>query len=632
MIVPMAHLRILGPKESLDRVLEALQRLGLVQLCPAPLPGDLAPTQEERRKSRVRRNVERILEDVEAVLSQSPPTAPPADAPVGPLDRAACLKWARLASRARRWLRNAQDTRERLEKERANLHAYLSLEEIFRSVLGSRHWDSLRTYEIVLKPGEEAAAEQLSRGLQGVLGTKFEIFSTPLKEAGTALLLAVPSTQASRVEQLLAQARIEELRVPPEYGSTTLEEAAPRMRQRLKEIELALERLETERAARFKEWREELGPARYAVHDLLLRIEAQDKAALTPHAFVLEGWAPKASVARIERRLSAEFGPSVVLELVSLEEWEGENAPVVLRNPRIFRPFELLTSLFPLPRYGTIDPTPYVAVFFPMFFGIVLGDLGYGLLLAISALILRGRGAPESKLRAVGEIAGACAAFSVVFGFLYGEFFGDVGRRWFGLKPLLFDRRDALIPFLALALALGFVHVLLGLVLGVASRIRWAPRAALRQGLEGTMLIIIAGLLLGAVGLLPKSFFSPLAIALLVAFPLLIVIEGFLAPLEFLTTIANILSYARIMALGTGSILLAVVANRLAGAVGSLAVGALFGLLFHLVNFLLGLLGPTVHALRLQYVEFFGKFYSPGGLPFEPLARWKPALRANYQP
>jgi V/A-type H+-transporting ATPase subunit I len=86
--------------------------------------------------------------------------------------------------------------------------------------------------------------------------------------------------------------------------------------------------------------------------------------------------------------------------------------------------------------------------------------------------------------------------------------------------------------------------------------------------------------------------------------------------------VGNALSYARIMALGTASVMLAAVANRMVGALGSIAVGLVFALLFHLVNFAIGLFGPTIHALRLHYVEFFGKFYSPGGLPYHPLTRW----------
>ena len=91
-------------------------------------------------------------------------------------------------------------------------------------------------------------------------------------------------------------------------------------------------------------------------------------------------------------------------------------------------------------------------------------------------------------------------------------------------------------------------------------------------------------------------------------------------PLE----LGNVLSYARIMALGTASVMMAVVANRLVGTMGSVAVGVVFALIFHFVNFALGIFSPTIHALRLHYVEFFGKFYSPGGTEYRPFGHWRP--------
>jgi V/A-type H+-transporting ATPase subunit I len=124
------------------------------------------------------------------------------------------------------------------------------------------------------------------------------------------------------------------------------------------------------------------------------------------------------------------------------------------------------------------------------------------------------------------------------------------------------------------------------------------------------------------VNVLPRAFFSPAVIGLLIAFPVLIVLEGLVAMIELLTTLGNMLSYARIMALGVASVMLAVVANRMVGALGSVAVGVVFALLFHLMNFALAMFGPTIHALRLHYVEFFGKFYSPGGVRYQPLGRW----------
>jgi V/A-type H+-transporting ATPase subunit I len=278
--------------------------------------------------------------------------------------------------------------------------------------------------------------------------------------------------------------------------------------------------------------------------------------------------------------------------------------------------------MLPLPRYGSIDPTPFVAVFFPAFFGLMVGDIGYGLLLGVLALVLRARAKPGSTLRSAAEIAGACAVFTVLAGALFGELFGDLGRQWLGLRPIAFNREEALIPFLILAVSLGAVHVILGLALGVAANIRRHPRHALGRGMSLAMIIAIILALLAAVNVLPDALLTPAVIVILAAFPVLIVAEGVVAPIELLSTVGNVLSYARIMALGVASVMLAVVANRMVGAIGSVAVGVVFALLFHLVNFAIALFSPTIHALRLHYVEFFGKFYSPGGVRYQPFGHW----------
>jgi V/A-type H+-transporting ATPase subunit I len=303
---------------------------------------------------------------------------------------------------------------------------------------------------------------------------------------------------------------------------------------------------------------------------------------------------------------------------------------VALANPRLFRPFELITRAFPLPRYGSIDPTPFVAIFFPMFFGLMLGDVGYGVLLAAIAAVVRWRSRPGGRLRAVAEMALGCALFAIVFGVLFGEVFGTLGAA-FGMRPLAFDREHALGPFLMFTIALGAVHVVLGLVLAVIGAWRQGHRRqAIGRGLTIAMIALSALALLAAFQVLPARLFTPAAIALLIAFPVLVALEGIIAVVELMSAFGHILSYARIMALGTASLMLAIVANRMVGAMGSVAVGVAFALLFHLVNFAIGLFSPTIHALRLHYVEFFGEFYSPGGTAYRPFAHWRPARSPGH--
>ncbi|MDX1661797.1 MAG: ATPase, partial [Gemmatimonadota bacterium] len=186
----------------------------------------------------------------------------------------------------------------------------------------------------------------------------------------------------------------------------------------------------------------------------------------------------------------------------------------------------------------------------------------------------------------------------------------------------------ALFPFLIFTVALGFVHIVLGLLLGSVTALRrHHPRESVGKGVSALMIVLVTVALLAAAEVLPGSFFTPAVIGVLIAFPVLVIAEGVLGPVELLSTFGNVLSYARIMALGTASVVMAVVANEMVGAVGSVVVGVLFGLIFHLVNLVLGVFGPTIHAVRLHYVEFFGKFYSPGGTEYRPFGHWRPDTR-----
>ncbi|HWA59488.1 MAG TPA: V-type ATPase 116kDa subunit family protein, partial [Gemmatimonadales bacterium] len=558
-----------------------------------------------------------------AALTALAPWLPPAGraAPV-PAGTAEFARWARLAWKVRRITDRLKTRATVLEEERALILKYQGFFSAFRPLLENEaRWRNTTVYHVLLKQREKDVIPRLRSSLASLIGDSFEIYSRELAGGETALLVVVSAATAGKVERLLAEARVEEIPVPAAYGGASLAEAIPKMLSRLGELPGEIERVDRERRDLAKAHGATLRTARLAIAHRLQALNALPLSSVTAHAFVLEGWLPADARTRLAERLRSEVGESVVVTEVSREEWRSEEAPVVLRNPRLFRPFEAVISLLPLPRYGSIDPTPFVAVFFPVFFGLMLGDVGYGLILAIAGLVLHRRSKPGTMLRSVSEIIGPCALFAILAGFLFGEFFGDLGRRWFGLHPLAFDREEALIPFLLLAIAIGGVHILLGMILGVVAA-RRHPREAIGRGAAVLALLFIAAALLAAVDVLPRAFFTPAVIGLLVAFPVLVIVEGVVAPIEFLSTLGNILSYARIMALGVASVMLAVVANRMVGMLGSAVVGVMFALLFHLVNFAIGLFSPTIHALRLHYVEFFGKFYSPGGVRYEPFGAW----------
>ncbi|HEX5632895.1 MAG TPA: V-type ATPase 116kDa subunit family protein, partial [Gemmatimonadales bacterium] len=572
---------------------------------PTEPPADL-PAAAARRE----RQLARMLQDLEtartALRTSEHPKAAIERPPVGRLAR-----WARDARRVRRAAVHLADRRAALEEERALVARYQRFFGAFASLEAARHrLAAVSAYHVVLRAEQAGHLERLRAALREALGDAFEILSETLPGGETAVLLLVPAESARRIDALLVRARVQEVPMPAGYGGT-LAEAIPRLLQRYVDIPIELAETDAERATladRHGTW---LAEAEMAVHDELQRRHALTRTAATTHAFVIEGWVPVGSERRLEDALDRRFQGTVVMETIGREHWRAEDAPVVLHNPRLFRPFETITRMLPLPHYGTIDPTPFVGVFFPMFFGLMLGDIGYGLAMGLLAGILHWRSKVGTTLRAVSEVMGACAMFSVAFGIAFGELLGDLGHRMFGLEPLLFNREHQVMAFLGLAVAIGVVHIVLGLALGAFANRRSHPRSAIGKGLSAVLVLLIAGAILAALGALPRALMTPLVIGMLVAFPVIVILEGIVAPIELFSTLGHILSYARIMALGTASVMLAVVANEMVGAMGSVLIGVVFALLFHLVNFGLGLFSPAIHSLRLHYVEFFGTFYSP---------------------
>ncbi|HZJ53682.1 MAG TPA: V-type ATPase 116kDa subunit family protein, partial [Myxococcaceae bacterium] len=574
------------------------------------------------REQRLVRQLRALVSDAETartLLDLAPPTTtPPAPQP------APWARWARDARQLRRAAEQLRERGQRLEEERALLGKYREMLDAFSGLFEAGHLPmGVRAYHIVLRPGQSSVVEPLRQALAEALDSAFELRTRTLSAGDTALLLLVPLSRTGRVERLLTESGVQEVPLPAGYERATAAEALPRMRTRLEALPALLEQVEADRKTRAATAAQVLPPMLATAQDAISRLEAVGHTASTRTAFVLEGWVPAPDLPALGETLRTRIGPEITVE--ELPSGLDVDAPVVLQNPRLFRPFQLVVEMLPLPTYGSIDPTPFVAVFFPVFFGLMLGDIGYGVVMLGLGVFLHRRSRPGTPLHAIAQIALICSVFTIIFGVLFGELFGDAGRRLFGLHALLLDREEPkdIVSFLILCVGIGGVHVLLGLVLGVFNAFHGHKKQALGRGLSAVMILLVVVALLAAMKLLPAQLLTPAVVALLIAFPVLIVAEGIVAPVELLATMGNILSYARIMALGTASVMLAVVANRLAGAIGSVVVGAIFALLFHLVNFALGLFSPTVHALRLHYVEFFGRFYSPGGVRYRPFTHWR---------
>jgi V/A-type H+-transporting ATPase subunit I len=389
------------------------------------------------------------------------------------------------------------------------------------------------------------------------------------------------------------------------------------------------------------------------------------KFASTKDAFIIHGFVPSTNLNKTKRKLELITEGKIYFK--ESKPTKTDNVPVQLDNPKITKPFEFLLHMYSIPKINEIDPTRLMFLTFPLFFGFMLGDFGYGLLLLIFFSLLKKK-IPSGK--ALFNILIISAIGTMVFGLVFGEYFGfeemppsvadALGN--YGIHiiphevniagghgaeagpaelvyptPKLLERSHQINDLLSISILIGILHIIFGLIIGfintfrqhgikdaIFEKIGWL---LLIPGLIWILLtinIVTGNLATTLANILPSSLII-IILSILGALFLLIG-EGFIGLIELPSLLSNTLSYARLMAVGLASVKLAAIINEFAGemfhAGGWTILGGIAILLVgHTINILLGLIGPFLHSLRLHYVEFFSKFFKGGGILFRPFGK-----------
>jgi V/A-type H+-transporting ATPase subunit I len=465
--------------------------------------------------------------------------------------------------------------------------------------------------------------DSIGKQVMDLTSGRSEVVASDVDASTRAMLIVFPDEFTDEIETLLGREDVSRLRLPAELGGGAPDAVLEKLRRRMVAIPEEINEIDRKMARLAAQWREKLVIWRDVLREELDTNSILSRFGETDMTFVLVGWVPTGDFDEVTTALKETIGETVLMRQLPMTREIKRRAPVALQNPRLARPFESLVNLLALPRYGHIDPTRLMAFFLPIFFGMILGDVGYGmLLLAISlSLFFKLKG---GVVRDVLAVLAMSSGWTILFGFLFGELFGTLGEH-LGMHPLWFDRASAehVAGLLLMTIAVGAVHISLGLVLGVWEAIKDKRHSHMLE--RGGMLLGLVSLFL-LVGVLmdflPEDFRTPAIGGLIIGIVLIGASLGWLGilmgPIEFIGLIGNILSYLRIAAIGLASIYLAKVANDTAGMLGNLIVGAVMAVLLHALNLVLGAFSPTIHSLRLHYVEFFRKFYEGGGRPYEP--------------
>ena len=472
---------------------------------------------------------------------------------------------------------------------------------------------------ITLKDEKSVAA--LKDNLNCLADTSCEIFTVPSEDGSLVGLIAATKDISIDIRSMLSEKQMPEFTFPESIKSMTFVHKVEYLQDEIKNNEAALAAVD----AKLTEFTHRWGPMYKAaldwVHEQLSIIQASAFSFETTMCFFIYGWMPSGKVTGLSASLQQQFAGSVLLEEIDIRREDLERVPVVLKNPQYFKPFENFTRLLPLPSYTSFDPTPFIGLFFPLFFGLILGDGGYGFMLLIISVLLARVSRKNQLFQDALRVLRVCSLYAIIFGFLYGEIFGDLGHKVLGLKPLFMDRQENILPMLYFAFAIGLAHITLGLALGFVSALRKnTKKEALVKFLNIVLILAIVTLIITFFGVFPELLARPLVITILILTPLLLFSGGLLAPLELIKNIGNIISYARIMAIGLTSVLLANVANQLAGLTGDIVLGFVVGGIIHLLGIIIGVFSSSIHSLRLHYVEFFDKFIELGGRKYRPFS------------
>jgi len=621
MIVRMAKVEIVGPKEALLEVLGLVRERGVFQVEPGEGRGGTASaahTASERNLLAEQLFYEELRRKIDE-LALCLPTLEPRQSYLDP--RRALAAIAALVERHGALCREWCARRDELRREREELHRQTVFLDALAPLLEGVLADSALDF-IGVTIKDPVAAAQLTAPLARLTGGSYEVVTAGAADGTAIALIALTRGDAEKVRHFLNAEGIPELSFPVQYRDLPLPEKIGRMRRRLAEVAAGLERVEGELRRFAQRWAPAYRLVREWLGDRLSLLTVTAASEETSMCFVMHGWIPLPELPGLRASLNASFAGRVLLEEKLVLAEELDRVPVAIRNPAYLRPFELFSRLLPLPLYTSYDPTPFIAVFFPIFFGLMLGDLGYALLLVAAALILRRRWAARQRLRDAATVLLVGSLYAAACGLLYGECFGLPLPAWLPLRELAVDRRHAVLPMLIFSVSVGAAHVLLGLLLAIPGELRHGRRREAAFKLVNVLILLGLGVLaLGRFVQLPGPLTATANVALLALIPALLITGGILAPLEMLKNLGNAVSYARIMAIGLASVLVAEVANRFAGLTGDLLTGIVAAGLLHLVNLLLGVFSPTVHALRLHFVEFFGKFMDYGGRPFQPFRK-----------
>ena len=592
MLEEMTKLRIIAPRRLMPRVIQemyALQALHITEEHAALEAGKPLATAEQISEALVK------AQSVGSYLKIEPPeTAKNAEV------RQAIKEVTQLAPK----IQKSIDSIKHADQQLKELAAYLEKQALLNRLSITK--ESLDEYgSIASFIGSIKDADEFERQLTSK--TPKYLLKKALTEKTTYIALFIEKPKAEEAKNLLSSNGFSPISFEgiPGYDLKKAETKAMRQKKSA-EAELSKEK---------KRCNTLLPRYQNALIEALDKAEAPLRFRETEETTIISGFIPAERIVEVTIALEKVTSNRIYIE--SAKPGHHDKVPVELRNIDPVKNFKFFLDLYSLPKYKEIDPSWFLFLTFPLFFGFMLGDWGYGLTtLALFWLLKR----KMRQFSAFFNILLFSSWATIVFGIIFGEFFGlEFYHPLVSRNP-----ENSLVPLMVIAIIIGVIHINVGIIAGFINELK-------SHGFKKALLAKASWILLElGVAVLALSHFHLLLVRASVGYGMILLAAVMLffgevvaGLVEIPGIFGNILSYMRLMAIGLSSVGLALVVNDLAGGffhAGGLKIiaGVIILIIGHIINLTIGCLGSFLHSLRLHYVELFTKFYHGGGIPFKP--------------
>ena len=651
----MARVEIIGPKTHFFDVVSLIHELGTlhiedltkkIQTGEMPLETMEVYDRQRRDQERMEDQLIRVRAILRALHHEGAPVDP--EARKKEYERLYAMDGDALAAEVTHVIDDVEDRTATLASSHTSLEAELALLARYEPILHkiqplAKQIVTTGAYEsvaLLVERRYKGALEQLKAELDKLTHRQCEIVSTDVDEETTAVIVVFNRQYSEPVHKFLAMENVNQIRLPSEFKDVPFDVAYDQIKERRQSLPTDLNDVAAELEDMSNTWQLKLTTVRDVLTDKVDEISAIPKFGRTEYAFVITGWVPANEVNKVRKAMAAEWGDEIIVEQTEISEKDFGDTPVALRNPKAIAPFQNVLAVYGVPRYGTLDPTMMLFIFFPLFMGMIVGDIGYGSVLLGITIWLRMKFRENEMVQIATSILGPAATMIVVFGFIYGEFFGNIlhgpisqamGAITGGILPFVRTQEDMIQVFMYMAIGVGVIQILIGLIMGIINAVRTKSRKHLFE--KGGILIFVVGIFLVVILSVFAQSFGNWAIGGQILFAI-IALAGFfyairgggvMGVIETLEAFTGMASYIRIMAVGLAGAIFAEAINEIVAEMAQntamLVFAVLIGIVLHTLNFVIACFSPFIHAMRLNLLEFFGKFYETGNQMYSPFVK-----------